>query len=383
MKCRFLTALLIIIILMGTFSVNADDNNTEEASPEWMEMYSVDFEDFLEDGEFNYVYDIYDMNISNIKTKNGNTYFNSQWPKGSVIKSKDPLSKYMIEFEMQTNALNSNNNGYKAGLALQIIEGEQAFVMEPDNSDEDPTSYLGTSGVYLFFYNKTLEVVIHSNKDGGTAGPVNGGGKTTVVKSSADRWFGVYGVSYLFTLPSGINFTNNFVDVRVEVCENIIEVYMQDNIHICSIELSNIQDTVTYCNEKYWQEAWRGSELVDGSCYNTAIVKNAEGEVVLTVDNAVVPVEGLFAFTHRCSGFNIDNIVLYEEYVEATPTPETKPSPTPSATDAPETDSEAETNNNTAGISGDDIIISILIAAIVLVGITIAFVLVAGKKRVC
>ena len=75
--------------------------------------------------------------------------------------------------------------------------------------------------------------------------------------------------------------------------------------------------------------------------------------------------------------------MLYEEYVEATPTPETKPSPTPSATDAPETDSEAETNNNTAGISGDDIIISILIAAIVLVGITIAFVLVAGKKRVC
>ena len=108
----------------------------------------------------------------------------------------------------------------------------------------------------------------------------------------------------------GVNFTE-FTSVCVQEENGEIAVYVGDNL-VCTITMSEPDEVTTHWNENYWDTSLAGMELFSGDSYRKVEIKDAEGAVVATVDEAVVPVTGLFAFINRANNFGLDNLAVYE-----------------------------------------------------------------------
>lgn len=388
MKKRIFSCLVILAVILCVLPVYAEDEKEQgggDKTVSWTEIFNSDFEDGTLDSEFYSYFNTYDLNENNFKTEDGNTYYNGMFPNGAYINSLQSMAEYRLKFDIRT-AMPGNaegENAYKSAVALQHPYSDVSLCVEPDNNDEDKTSYLGTGGIYLFMFDNILEVTVHCNKDGGTAGPVNGAGKTGTVEKASDRMFGVYGVSYQFTLPEGKSF-NEFVSVDISLKDGVITV-MLDGSLFCTVELSQTEKITTLISEDYWDKNKAGIEILDNEeSYRKAVIKDSAGQEVLTVDSAVVPVEGAFAFVNRANNYNLDNFTYYELEVTSTPTP--KPSETPDASQNTKEPTKEPTASATADKSdsekeGGSSITVILIAAIAVVVIAIIIVFVLGKKK--
>jgi|GEM_PF-5331929 len=352
------------------------------------EAYVTDFEGYdgvLPDDFYTY-FNTYDVKAENVVTEGDNTYYNGMFPSGAYVYSMYEVIDYRVQFDIKTAIPgNLKENAYKSALALHVPADSVGMVIEPDNEDKDLTSFLGAAGVFIYFFDNILEVGVHTNKNGGTAGPINGEATTGVVENAADRMLGAYTVSYQFQMPEGVNFTE-FTSVCVQEENGEIAVYVEDNL-VCTITMSEPDEVTTHCNEKYWDTSLAGMELFSGDSYRKVEIKDAEGAVVATVDEAAVPVTGLFAFINRANNFGLDNLAVYEKAEESTPAPEqptseTEPTAGTDGTPAAEKTPVPTTNGSTEDAdSGNGWLVYVLIGAIAVVVIIFVVVIVRSKKK--
>jgi len=148
----------------------------------------------------------------------------------------------------------------------------------PDNNDSDPTSYLGTSGIFLYCAENTLEVAIHIKDE--------------------TRFRKVHSVGYTFTLPEGVSFGKGAV-IRFEDKGETIDIYCEGDL-LATVRLSKKERA----DAQYWK----------GESYRYAEVLDANGKVVLTTEGyeAYVPASGNCAVVERANFFKLDYIELYQ-----------------------------------------------------------------------
>ncbi len=355
------------------------------AAPEsFLEAYSTDFEggESLPEDFFTY-FNVYDMKEENVKTEDGNTYYNGLFPQGSYLYSLYDVADYRLEFDIKTDIPGKpEENAYKSALALHVPSESVGLVIEADNGDSDLTSFLGSAGIFLYFFDDILEVAVHSDKDGGTAGPLNGEATTGIVEKAADRLFGVYSISYQFKLPAGMNFTE-FTAITVQEENAAISVYAKEEL-ICSIVMSEAKAITTVCNERYWSESLAGQELFSGDSYRKIEIKDAAGAVKATIDDAVVPVTGLFAFANRANHFCLDNLNVYEKTDAQTPAPLPSPDPeqkTTAPTASASAPSAADQSAADQPENGNDWLIYVLIGAIAAAGVVLIIFIIKHKNK--
>ena len=385
MKRKVIASLLVAV--MAFASVLPSLAAVPELPEAFNEAYSTDFEGYegvLPDDFYTY-FNTYDVKPENVVTEGDNTYYNGTFPSGSYVYSMYEVVDYRVEFDIKTAIPGKvEENAYKSALALHVPADSVGMVIEPDNEDADLTSFLGAAGVFIYFFDNLLEVGVHTNKNGGTAGPINGEATTGVVENAEDRMLGAYTVSYQFQMPEGVNFTE-FTSVCVQEENGEIAVYVEDNL-VCTIAMSEPDEVTTHWNESYWDTSLAGQELFSGESYRKVEIKDAEGTVVATVDEAVVPVTGLFAFINRANNFGLDNLTVYEKVEESTPAPEQPTSETDATPEAGGTPAAEKTPAATNGGaedagSGNGWMIYVLIGAIAVVVIIFVVVIVRSKKK--
>ncbi|HIU30457.1 MAG TPA: hypothetical protein IAD50_09215 [Candidatus Egerieisoma faecipullorum] len=385
MKRKVIASLLVAV--MAFASVLPSLAAVPELPEAFNEAYSTDFEGYegvLPDDFYTY-FNTYDVKPENVVTEGDNTYYNGTFPSGSYVYSMYEVVDYRVEFDIKTAIPGKvEENAYKSALALHVPADSVGMVIEPDNEDADLTSFLGAAGVFIYFFDNILEVGVHTNKNGGTAGPINGEATTGVVENAEDRMLGAYTVSYQFQMPEGVNFTE-FTSVCVQEENGEIAVYVEDNL-VCTIAMSEPDEVTTHWNESYWDTSLAGQELFSGESYRKVEIKDAEGTVVATVDEAVVPVTGLFAFINRANNFGLDNLTVYEKVEESTPAPEQPTSETDATPEAGGTPAAEKTPAATNGGaedagSGNGWMIYVLIGAIAVVVIIFVVVIVRSKKK--
>lgn len=385
MKRKVIASLLVAV--MAFASVLPSLAAVPELPESFNEAYSTDFEGYegvLPDDFYTY-FNTYDVKAENVVTEGDNTYYNGTFPSGSYVYSMYEVVDYRVEFDIKTAIPGKvEENAYKSALALHVPADSVGMVIEPDNEDADLTSFLGAAGVFIYFFDNILEVGVHTNKNGGTAGPINGEATTGVVENAEDRMLGAYTVSYQFQMPEGVNFTE-FTSVCVQEENGEIAVYVEDNL-VCTIAMSEPDEVTTHWNESYWDTSLAGQELFSGESYRKVEIKDAEGTVVATVDEAVVPVTGLFAFINRANNFGLDNLTVYEKVEESTPAPEQPTSETDATPEAGGTPAAEKTPAATNGGaedagSGNGWLIYVLIGAIAVVVIIFVVVIVRSKKK--
>lgn len=385
MKRKVIASLLVAV--MAFASVLPSLAAVPELPEALNEAYSTDFEGYegvLPDDFYTY-FNTYDVKPENVVTEGDNTYYNGTFPSGSYVYSMYEVVDYRVEFDIKTAIPGKvEENAYKSALALHVPADSVGMVIEPDNEDADLTSFLGAAGVFIYFFDNILEVGVHTNKNGGTAGPINGEATTGVVENAEDRMLGAYTVSYQFQMPEGVNFTE-FTSVCVQEENGEIAVYVEDNL-VCTIAMSEPDEVTTHWNESYWDTSLAGQELFSGESYRKVEIKDAEGTVVATVDEAVVPVTGLFAFINRANNFGLDNLTVYEKVEESTPAPEQPTSETDATPEAGGTPAAEKTPAATNGGaedagSGNGWMIYVLIGAIAVVVIIFVVVIVRSKKK--
>ncbi len=163
-----------------------------------------------------------------------------------------------------------------AELSLSNVGGMSAF--EPDNGDGDSTSYLGTSGIYLYCAGNALEVAVH-------------------VKD-ASRQYGVASIGYPFSLPSGTSFATGAV-IRFEDLGDTVRIFCEDTL-LATVVLSDVGQV--------------DGQPFSGNGYRHAVLLDADGNTVLTSDGyeCLIPVEGDCGVLERNNSFKLDYIELWQ-----------------------------------------------------------------------
>ena len=351
---------------------------------------TVIFEDDFDEGQlgdFPLYFNIFASSAENFEDEGDNGSFAGKWITGAYAIYNDEIEDYTItvDFKMP-HGINPAVNYKRAAIMLRSSYESNDKSLEPDNGDPDNSSYLGASGIYFYCYGTTLEVGVHTKKNGGTTGPVNGTSEHAVKKEVPDstkRLLGSYTVSYLIDLPEGKTF-DDFLTVKVVDEKEKISFYAEDEL-ICFLELSDIGDVTTVIGEGYFKEHEVGMPVFDEPSYQTVVLKDAEGNELIKVEEAVVSTVGYLGFASRGCGYMIDNLKI-ELNKDVTPEPTKEPTPTPdktpaeteksSTTSTPSKKDEGETKD---GLQADALTYVLIALAVVILG-GIVFVLFRKKK---
>lgn len=355
---------IILFILCLTMIVNANTLIFEDDfSEEGMGDFSIDFEIFAP-GD-NYV------------SEGGNTYFHGRWVNGAYAIFKEEIENYTLyaDFKMPVG-ISTSTNYIRSAIFLRNSFESKGMSLEPDNGDNDNSSYLGGSGIFFYCYKNNVEVGIHTKKADGTTGPVNSDtGIKKAVPDASKRLLGSYTVSYVFTIPEGKNF-DNFTKVKVIDAGDKISFYVEETL-ICQLELSDIENVKTVIGEGYFIPEKVGETVFDEKSYRTVVVKDASGNEKLKVEDAVVSTVGYFGFVDRGSQFMIDNVKIELNY-DVTPAPTKEPTPTPQNTPTPTTQKPATQTPGTSdkGTEDSNTLLYIFIAAsAVIIGVIVFFII--------
>lgn len=316
--CVFMCLVCFVLVVNANTVVFEDDFNET---------------DFTQN-EFWSSFNCYNSNESNYVMQGDNGYYHGKWTEGASAVYIDELEDYTLIAKLKTSGnTNQEKNCYKSAVLLRMPLNGNSYIFEPDNGDEDGSSYLGSSGIYFYCYGNTLEVAVHTKKNGGTSGPVNapeGFGTTAVVEDAAKRHYGVYSVSYHFTLPEGKTF-DEFRNIKVVDKKENISFYVDDTL-LCELLLSNIGEVNTVIGENYWNKDIVGDDVFDGQSYKTVVVKDASGNEVMKVEEAVVATIGSIGFANRANAYMIDDVKIELNY-DITPEPTKETTPTPNKTE--------------------------------------------------
>ncbi len=404
MKRSVFTVLLVLILCAVTAAVPVLAEK---------EVYTeLTFENF-DMTDFFMIWDGYQLNFEGVNlVKDGeNTYFLGTWDSGMAgarLFTTAAFSDYTLECDYKNSGnTNEQANCYKSKISLRTPYDLDELLFEPDNTDDDKSSYLGAAGIDFYFYNNLLEVAVHTSKAGGIAGPVNGSaistetsetlGVTSEVPDAAARSFGAYAVGYIFTLPEGISFTD-FNHLRFVDTETQIVLYIGE-AKICTIDLADRKRVTTEYHKSYFDASKAGTPVYDDLSYTTVSVKDAKGNEVLNVADALVADadNATIAFAARAANYSVDNILIVsnQDKPEATGAPVTqKPDGTeapvtekPDSTEAPATQKPAATVSKTDAPTDEtdssNAVAYVLIigGVIVLAGIISALVIMKKKNK--
>ena len=211
-----------------------------------------------------------------------NGWLCGKWIEGRCVRYNGDLRYYAFETHMIAGEYNANGGpAYRAAIGLRIPADQSiksAAIYEPDNGDGDHTSYLGSSGIFLYASENTLEVTVH-------------------VKDTS-RDLGASSLGYTFTLPKGVSFDTG-ATVRFEDKGDTVTIFCEGEL-LATIKLSD--------RGRDENQSWKGE------IYRRAEILDAEGNVVLTTEGytAYVAVEGNCAVFERANSFKIDYIELYQ-----------------------------------------------------------------------
>ncbi|NLN05668.1 MAG: hypothetical protein GX166_12840 [Clostridiaceae bacterium] len=350
---------------------------------------TVLFEDDLNAGtlsqtEFFTYFGMYNANENNYVFDGENGYYHGKWTEGASAFYYDLLEDYTLYVDFSTNGTTDRpKNAYRSFIAIRVAETSKDFVFEPDNGqDQEAFAFLGVTGIYFYCYENYVEVGVHTNKSGGTAGPVNapeGYGAVGEVEDAEKRDFGVYSISAFFELPEGKTF-NDFVSVKIVDEKEKVFFYAEDTL-ICEIALADVENVVVKLGPNYWNESRRGEEIVSEDCYRTVVIKDAVGNEVVKVEGAVVPLSGLFGFGNRANAFKVDNVKVALNY-DVTPAPTKEKTETPVAETTPSTTPTAQEEDKTGAASSVGILPIVLVAlSVLLIGGIVLILIMTSKKN--
>lgn len=284
-------AALFVIMICMCMSITA---NAEESV-----VYELDFDkntvdDMYIDGW------LFDENTERFTIENGALSY--AWTaNGRAIRYWEDINDYTVTFEWQPDDLaNYNENAYKNVFAIRLpsylpsgFEGLKLY--EPDNGDNDKSSFLGTVGIYFSGFGTTFEIAIHTE--------------------DSSRSWGIGSKAYKFTLPEGKTF-NDFQTVTIKDEGETVSFSAAGTL-LGSVTLSDIAE--------------KEIDNFSGDVYSCAAVKDASGTEVLKVENAIVPVEGSFAFLNRGNSGKIGSFKIIQDIEPETPKPEETNTPDGSA----------------------------------------------------
>lgn len=205
-----------------------------------------------------------------------------KWIEGRCVRYNGDLRYYALETRMVAGRQKPGDGpAYRAAIALRVPVEQSigtAALYEPDNGDGDSTSYLGTSGIFLYGSGNTLEVAVHIKDE--------------------TRARGVTSLGYTFTLPAGATFDEGVV-IRCEDKGDTVTVFCE-GVLLATVKLSDLG--------RDGDQSWKADT------YRYAEVLDADGNTVLTTEGhvAYIPAEGNFAFVERASSFKLDYIELYQ-----------------------------------------------------------------------
>lgn len=211
-----------------------------------------------------------------------NGWLCGKWIEGRCVRYNGDLRYYAFDTRMIAGKYNANGGpAYRAAIGLRIPADQSiksAAIYEPDNGDGDHTSYLGSSGIFLYPFGNSLEIAIHI-KD------TSRGQKAT-------------SLGYTFTLPADVSFDKG-ATVRFEDRGDTVTVYCEGEL-IATVKLSD--------KGRDGDQAWKGET------YRYAEILDAKGNTVLTTKGhtAFVAAEGNCAVFERANSFKIDYIELYQ-----------------------------------------------------------------------
>ncbi len=338
-------------------------------------------------GDFSMYFNVFASNDENYETDGENGYFVGKWINGAFAIYNEEIEDYTmtVDFKMP-HQVNPAVNYLRAAIMLRSSYESNEKSLEPDNGDPDNSSYLGASGIYFYCYGTTLEVGVHTKKNGGTTGPVNGNAEHAVKKEVPDstkRLLGAYTVSCLIDLPEGKTF-DDFLTVKIVDEKEIISFYVEDEL-LCVLELSDIGDVTTVIGKGYFKPHEEGMPVFDEPSYQTVVLKDAQGNELMKVEEAVVSTVGYLGFASRGCGYMIDNLKI-ELNKDATPQPTKEPTPTPDKTPADtekpsttSTPSKKDAGEKNEGIQVDALTYVLIALAVIILG-GIVYVLFRKKK---
>lgn len=217
---------------------------------------------------------------ANLTLENG--WLCGTWIEGRCVRYYGELRYYAFETRMIAGQGRVGDGpAYRAAIGLRIpVEQsiKSAALYEPDNGDVDSTSYLGTSGIFLYPSKNTLEVTIHIQ--------------------DTSRGQGATSLGYTFTLPEGVSFDTGAV-IRFEDKGDTVTVFCEGAL-LATIRLSD--------KGKVDDQLWKGNT------YRHAEILDAEGNTVLTTEGytALIAEEGNCAVFERANSFKLDYIELYQ-----------------------------------------------------------------------
>jgi hypothetical protein len=334
--------------------------------------------------EFFTYFGMYNANENNYEFDGENGYYHGKWTEGASAFYYDLLEDYTLYVDFATNGTTDRpKNAYRSFIAIRVAETSKDFVFEPDNGqDQEAFAFLGVSGINFYCYENYVEVGVHTNKSGGTAGPVNapeGYGAVGEVDDASKRDFGVYSISAFFELPEGKTF-DDFVSVKIVDEKDKVFFYADDTL-ICEIAMTDVDNVVVELGPNYWNESRRGEEIVSEDCYRTISIKDASGNEVVKVEGAVVPVSGLFGFGNRANAFKVDNVKVALNY-DVTPAPTKEKTETPVAETTPSTTPTAQEEDKTGAASSVGILPIVLVAlSVLLIGGIVLILIMTSKKN--
>lgn len=355
---------IILFILCLTMMVNANTVIFEDDfSEEDMGDFPISFEVFAPSD--NYV------------SEGDITYFHGKWINGAYAIYTEEIEDYTlyVDFKMPVG-ISSNSNYMRSAIFLRNSFESKGMSLEPDNGDDDNSSYLGGSGIFFYCYKNTVEIGIHTTKADGTTGPVNGEtGIKKPVPDASKRLLGSYTVTYLFTTPEEKNF-DDFTKVKIIDAGEKISFYVEETL-ICQLELSDIGDIKTVIGEGYYIPEKVGNTVFDEKSYRTVVVKDASGNEKMRVEDAVVSTAGYLGFADRGSQFMIDNVKIELNY-DITPEPTKETTPTPQKTPTPTTQNTVTQTPGTSDKGSKDsntLLYIFIIASAVIIGVIVFFII--------
>ena len=175
---------------------------------------------------------------------------------------------------------------------------------------------------------------------------------------------------YDFPVPEGLNVADEFFNIKFKDDGEKVEIYINDNL-LATIEMSE-------------KGVYEEDEDDPNEYLKKAVIKDAEGNEVLNIDNArLSPGPSQIAIGCRNLQMNIDNLKVVYQAPDPTPTPEPTPepedTPTPEKTVSKSPDSNVE-DDKEGGVE-PIVIVAIVIAVVVVVSLAIVFIIIGKKKK--
>ena len=218
-----------------------------------------------------------------LKKEGDNTYLHMTWSEGRLLRGKtgSPLelrSNYTLSLD--TRATKTSQDGgwiFVRTSTSPFVTHEKKVINEYETDSFNDGKYpngVGATGVYIKPHGTKIQIGIRTTE------PVSETNKNGIGRKYVE-----------LDAPNGKDVGTTFFALRVEDYNDVMKIYA-DDVLLVSIEYSN----------------------TNGSVFTKAVMKDAEGTVLIDIDNArIAHKAATIAFANRAGSIDVDNIVLEKD----------------------------------------------------------------------